>query len=79
MVRVYQRYRRQREEDEERWIMNLIREAQEEQKKNPMTPEELRKESERLARYGEQQAKKLGIKPKDINRIIHEYRAQRRA
>ncbi len=71
MVRVYQRYRKQKEKDEEQWIMNLIQEAQEEQKKNPMTPEELRKEDERLARYGEQQAKKLGIKPRDINRIIY--------
>lgn len=79
MVRIYQRYRRQREQDEERWVMNLIREAKEEEKRRPMTPEKLRKEDEELARYGEQQAKKLGIKQKDINRIIHEYRAQRRA
>jgi hypothetical protein len=36
-------------------------------------------EDDRLARYGVQQAKKLNIKPKDVNRIIHEYRKARRA
>ncbi len=74
MFRVYQRYRQQREQEEERRVMELIREAQEEQEKNPMTPEELVKELKELARYGAQQAKKLGIKPKDVNRIIHESR-----
>ena len=27
---------------------------------------------------GAQQAKKLGIKPKDINRLVHEYRKSRK-
>jgi metal-responsive CopG/Arc/MetJ family transcriptional regulator len=79
MVRVYRRYREQRDRDEDRWIMNLIQQAQAEQAKNPMSTEEMLKESERLARYGEIQAKKLGIKPKDVNRLIHEYRQSRRS
>ena len=32
------------------------------------------KESERLVRYGEQQAKSAGIKPTSANRIIHDRR-----
>jgi hypothetical protein len=36
-------------------------------------------EDERLARYGAAQAKKLGLKPKDVNRVIHEHRQSRRA
>jgi len=79
MVRVYQRYRRQREQDEDQWIMNLIREAKEEQKRNPMSEEDMLKESEELARYGAGQAKKLGIKPKDVNQIIYEVRKSGRS
>ncbi|MBI4909023.1 MAG: ribbon-helix-helix protein, CopG family [Acidobacteria bacterium] len=74
MVRVYSRYRQQRQQDEDRWILNIIAEAKAEQAKNPKSTEEMLKESERLALYGEQQAKRLGIKPKDVNRIINEYR-----
>ncbi len=77
MLRVYKRYRQQKEQEEDRWIMNLITEAKEEQATNPMTQEELIKESERLARYGERQAKKTGLTQKDINREIHAYRAER--
>ena len=58
--------------------MALIRETKEEQEKNPMTEEEMLRESEDLAHYGVQQAKKPGIKPKDINRIIYESRKRRR-
>jgi metal-responsive CopG/Arc/MetJ family transcriptional regulator len=74
MVRVYQRYRTERERDEERWVLNLIRETKAEQAQNPMSVKEMLAEDERLARYGAQQAKKLGIKPGDINRIVHEHR-----
>jgi hypothetical protein len=79
MFRVYKRYRVQRDQDDERWVMNLIREVEEEEQRRPMTPAELRKENAELARYGEAQSKKLGIREEDINRIIHEYRTQRRA
>jgi metal-responsive CopG/Arc/MetJ family transcriptional regulator len=79
MVRVYKRYRQQKAQEEDRWVMSLILEAQEEQTKNPMTQDELIKEDQRLTRYGEQQAKKTGLKPKDINHEIHAYRAQRKS
>lgn len=78
MVRVYRRYRTERDRDEQRWVLNLIAEAKAEEKIAPMTAEELLAESQRLARYGAQQAKKLGIKPKDVDRLIHEYRKERR-
>ena len=74
MVRVYRRYTEQRDRDDERWISNLIKEAKAEQATNPMSVDDMLKESDRLARYGEKQAKKLGLKPKDIDRIIHERR-----
>ena len=71
MVRVYKCYRLQREQDDERWVMNLIREAQEEERQNPKTPQELVEELQELGRYGDQRAKELGIKPKDVTRIIY--------
>jgi DNA-binding MarR family transcriptional regulator len=43
-----------------------------------MTPEELVKELKEIGQYGAQQAKKLGIKPKDVSRIIDESRKRRR-
>jgi len=79
MVRVYRRYRVERDRDELRWVNNIIAEAKAEEEKNPMTVEELLAESDRLAKYGAAQSKKLGIKPKDVARIIHEYRKERRA
>jgi hypothetical protein len=78
MVRVYKRYRAPSKWDDPRWVENLIAEAQAEAAANPMTVEEMLKENDRLTRYGERQRKKLGIKPKDINRIIHEYRRERK-
>jgi metal-responsive CopG/Arc/MetJ family transcriptional regulator len=77
MVRVYRRYRVLRDRDEERWIVNLIQESKAEAARNPQSAEELLAEDDRLVQYGQQQAKKLGIKPKDINRILHEYRQSR--
>jgi len=74
MVRVYRRYRQHRDRDEQRWVMNLIEEAKAEEAKSPMNTEDMIAESRRLARYGAAQAKKLGIKPKDVNRLIHEHR-----
>jgi hypothetical protein len=79
MVRVYRRYSEQRERDEERWVRNVIEEAKAEESKNPMSPKAMVAENERLASYGEKQAKKLGVKPKDISRIVHEYRKTRKA
>ncbi len=77
MVRVYGRYRILRERDEHRWVADLISEAQAEQTTKPIGVEEILAEDSRLARYGAQQAKKHGIRPKDIDRILHERRKAR--
>ena len=57
------------------WVTRIMEEA----KKNPLTPEELEAEYQDLAAYGERQAKKLGVKERDVVRLIHEFRAQRKA
>jgi len=56
-------------------VMRLIKEA----KKNPMSRAELRAENARLMAYGARQAKKAGIKERDIVRVIHESRSRRRS
>jgi len=71
MFRVYKCYRKQREQEEDDWVMKLIREAKEEQEKNPMPPEEIVAELEDLAREVSAKAKARGIKAKDVDRIIH--------
>ena len=77
MVGVHRRYRDQRDRDENRWIMGIIEEAKSEQERNLMSIEDMLKESARLSRYGARQAKKLGVKPQDIDRIVHDYRARK--
>src|SRR5437763_1150863 len=71
MVRVYRRYRDQRGLDENRWIAGIIEQAKTEQENSPMSSDEMLKEADRLSRSGARQAKKLGIKPKDIDRVVH--------
>jgi hypothetical protein len=78
MVRVYRRYRVQRERDEDRWVANLIAEAKAEEERNPMSVEDALKESRRLTRYGERQAKKLGVKT-DMRSIVNLIHARRKA
>jgi metal-responsive CopG/Arc/MetJ family transcriptional regulator len=62
MVRVYRSYRKRHLEPEidQEWVMQVLREAQEEEERNPMTDEEAMAISEELMRYGAQQAKKNG-------------------
>ena len=79
MFRVYQRYRSYRTTQEDEWVMNLIAQAQKEQKERPMSQGELLNELKEIGRYGLHQVKKLGIKEKDINRIIYDARKRRRA
>jgi adenylate kinase family enzyme len=81
MFRVYRSYRKRRPEPtiDDEWVMQVIREAQEEERRNPMTTEELLRESRALSEYGARQAKKVGIDVEDdevINRIVHEERAR---
>ena len=68
----------QRDRDDDRWIDGLIDEAKAEQAHRPADIEALLKESDRLASYGAQQAKRLGIKVTDVNRIVHEHRKVQR-
>jgi|SRR5579872_243301 len=56
-------------------VIGLIKEA----KKNPMSRAELGAENARLMAYGARQAKKAGIKERDIVRVIHESRSRRRS
>jgi hypothetical protein len=78
MVRVYQRFRLQRDRDEARWVANLIQEARAE---DPKTTEVILAESERLSRAGARRAKKLGVKTdlRSATRLIHERRKTRRS
>ncbi|HEV8712426.1 MAG TPA: ribbon-helix-helix protein, CopG family [Candidatus Binatia bacterium] len=83
MLRLYERYRKKQEEEQdpytEEWVMNLVREAEEEERLHPMTAEEEEREEAELQRYGAAQAKKLGIKSeKDIERVIQEHRKRHR-
>jgi hypothetical protein len=81
MVRVYQRFRLQRDRDETRWVANLIQEAKAEQAKQPMSAGEILTESGRLGRAGAKRATKLGIKTglRSATRLIHERRKTRRS
>jgi len=56
-------------------VMRII----DEQRRHPMTQKELEALDAELRAYGAKQAKKLGIKERDIPRIIHESRARRRS
>jgi metal-responsive CopG/Arc/MetJ family transcriptional regulator len=81
MVRVYRSYRKRHPEPEidDEWVMQVIREAEEEQERNPMTDEEEEKLEQELLQYGAEQAKKKGISVKDeeeIDYIIYEARAR---
>lgn len=78
MLRTYQYRRTQRKPYDEGWVMDLIREAQEEDRLHPKTPAERDAEEEELLRYGAAQAKKRGIKAKDIPRLIEARRTARR-
>ena len=73
MLDVYQQHRKQQKPYDEAWAMKIFREAMEEERLHPMTPEEVAKESEELRRYGIAQSKKLGLKAKDIDRLLERH------
>ncbi len=75
MVSIYRRYARLSEALELAAIETLIREANRGSKRSA---EAEVKEFRRLQRYGQQAAKKLGIKTDaDVNRLVEEFRAGR--
>ena len=80
MVRVYHRYRGQRDRDEERWVANVIEEAKAERSRNPLSVETILAETEQLVLAGVTRAKKLGIKTdlRSATKIIHDRRKARR-
>ena len=79
-LRHYKANRRRRDtQNGLQWVTQLIADAKREQKERPMSTSQLLAETDRLARYGARQAKKLGIKERDIVGIIHKSRARRRA
>jgi len=55
-------------------VMRILKE----QAQKPMSPRRLAELDTELRAYGAKQAKKVGIKERDIPRIIHESRARRR-
>jgi bifunctional DNA-binding transcriptional regulator/antitoxin component of YhaV-PrlF toxin-antitoxin module len=55
-------------------VMRIVKE----QIERPMSPRQLKALDAELKAYGAKQAKKAGIKERDIPRIIHESRARRR-
>jgi len=80
MLRLYERHKQEQAEEPytEEWALRLMQEAQEEERLHPMAEEDEEREEE-LQRYGAAQAKKLGIKSdKDIERLIHEHRQEKR-
>ena len=74
-LRQYKTNSGRKHQDDLAQIASLLAEI----KKKPMTEKDLRAEEKRLMEYGARQAKKLGIKERDVVRIIHESRASRRA
>jgi metal-responsive CopG/Arc/MetJ family transcriptional regulator len=81
MVRVYHRFRDQRDRDERRWVENLIQETKAEQAKKPMTADEILAESKQLARTSAERTRKLGIKTdsRSVSQLIHERRKARQS
>jgi len=81
MFRLYQTYRHQLHQAEEERFQHMIDEAIAEgqsEKENPtMTDAEMDKRQQELLRYGEQQAKRLGIAEKDVDRIVYARRKQK--
>ena len=59
---------------DEKWAENALREAREEDRKNPKTRQEEEAEEKRLLELGGKQAKKLSIKPQDAEKLVHDYR-----
>jgi AbrB family looped-hinge helix DNA binding protein len=63
---------------DEQWAKRLLEEAKGEATRNPKTQQEEDAEEERLLALGAAQAEKLGIKPQDAEKIVHDYRKTRK-
>jgi metal-responsive CopG/Arc/MetJ family transcriptional regulator len=82
MFRLYRTYRHQLRQAEEERFQRMIDESIAQgrrEKENPtMTQEESDKLEAELLYYGEQQAKRLGIAEKDVDRIVYARRKQKK-
>ena len=81
LVREALRHYKSRRIEEQRdlsWVNRLVREAKREQKEQPMTPVQLLAEDSSLTR-AEAEYARPDLTEDDVVRIIHEYRAKRRA
>lgn len=82
MFRLYQSYRtpmKTRAPSPEAWVERLILEAQEEERRHPMTAKEYREEMDELRRYGAERAKALGVtSEEDVDRILYAARQNSR-
>lgn len=56
-------------------VMGIVKE----QTERPMSPRQLAAIDTELKAYGAKQAKKVGVKERDVTRIVHEFRARRRS
>ena len=63
--------------DEKEYSSKTVEQILVDSKKHPMSRAELRAENARLLAYGSRQAKKAGIRERDIPRVIHESRSRR--
>jgi AbrB family looped-hinge helix DNA binding protein len=59
---------------DEEWAKNILDEAKEKAAQSSKTPEEEDAEERRLLALGAAQADKLGIRPQDAEKIVHDYR-----
>jgi AbrB family looped-hinge helix DNA binding protein len=59
---------------DEEWAKNILKEAREEDKRNPKSKEEDTAEERRLLALGARQARKLGITAQDAQKLVDDYR-----
>jgi bifunctional DNA-binding transcriptional regulator/antitoxin component of YhaV-PrlF toxin-antitoxin module len=67
-----------KEPSESDYPMETVMRIVKEQTEKPIRPRRLAALDTELRAYGAKQAKKVGVKERDISRIIHESRARRR-
>lgn len=81
MFRLYQSYRtpvKDRTQAPDAWVERLIVEAQEAERRSPMSAEEFGNEMERAKRYGATRSKALGItSEKELNDDLYAVRSSR--
>jgi hypothetical protein len=82
MFRLYQSYRtpfRERRGDSAMWAERLIAEAQEEERRSPLSDEAFRTGIEQAVRYGAERAQAVGVtSEEDVNDIVYEERQKHR-